>query len=587
MELDNQTNEIVDRLRMRLDRESGMGDLSSIVERYSYIEGKPFSFHNHEYQREIVNDTSARISVRKCSQVGLTELMVQKTLAMCATLQHSRLIFTLPTATMAASFSKDRIDGAVSQSSFYEGLVERASNSAAQKKIGSNMLYISGTYSANAAISIPAEILVHDEIAFSDQIVLGKLNSRLRHASRVDKFGNRGIKVEFSTPTVENFSIDETFKQGTQNYYQVKCECCNHWQVPTFNTHFRIPGYDGELSKFDRADAFDLIDDIEDTTMHCEKCDADLYSSLINPELRQWVKTFEGKSVSSWQVSPWDVPVYNTPAAIVKQIMDYPLISDWYNFTLGLPYSDANNSFITDEIFKRSVRAVDPIMYLSGLVTQNTVIGVDTGRLCYLTVGIPMGRKLHICYTETIPNTREQPGAPEIIKRFDYFRCAFGVVDSMPDISLANELTRMRDFAAAVYVRDIKGAKFFEVKSNEPVVNIARTKALTFVLDRHNGSDIQYPKNDSMIDQIFKHMATTHKVRTQNLDGSFSESFVASSTEDHALHSLTYCIVAAEHKFGLGVNGSSILAPVSISRVQLGSANKKPDADKYKHLMIW
>ena len=177
MELENQTNEIVDRLRMRLDRESGMGDLSSIVERYSYIEGKPFSFHNHEYQREIVNDTSARISVRKCSQVGLTELMVQKTLAMCATLQHSRLIFTLPTATMAASFSKDRIDGAVSQSSFYERLVERASNSAAQKKIGSNMLYISGTYSANAAISIPAEILVHDEIAFSE---IGRASCRER-----------------------------------------------------------------------------------------------------------------------------------------------------------------------------------------------------------------------------------------------------------------------------------------------------------------------------------------------------------------------------------------------------------------------
>lgn len=583
----NQTNEIVDRLRMRLDRESGMGDLSSIVTRYSYIEGKPFSFTGHEFQRKIINDTCARISVRKCSQVGLTELMVQKTLAMCATMSHVRMIFTLPTATMAASFSKDRIDGAISQSSFYEGLVERASNSAAQKKIGSNMLYISGTYSANAAISIPAEIICIDESSFSDQIVLGKLNSRLRHATRVDEHGNRGIKMEFSTPTVDGFAIDASFKRGTQQFYKVKCLHCNTWQIPMFNTHFRVPGFDGDMNNFDRSDAYDLIDDLGDTKIHCEKCDGDLYPSLLEVDRREWVEMFPGKPESSYQVLPTDVPTYNTPAAIVKQIMDYPLKSDFVNFVLGLPHSDANNSFIIDEIFKMSVRKVDPIMYLSGLVTQNTVMGVDTGRLCYLTIGIPMGRKLHVCYTETIRNTRDQPGAAEIIKRFDYYRCAFGVVDSMPDITLANELTRMRDFAAAVYVRDIKGAKFFEVKPNEPVVNIARTKALTFVLDKHNAGDILYPKSDAMIDQIFKHMSTTHKIRKQNTDGSFEESFVASSTEDHALHSLSYTIVAAEHKFGLGGNGASILAPVSISRVQLGSANKKPDADPYRKYQIW
>ena len=583
----NQTNEIVDRLRMRLDRESGMGNLSAIAEKYSFIDGKPFSFASHEFQKQIIDDTSSRISVRKCSQVGLTELMIQKTLALCATLKFTRIIFTLPTATMAASFSKDRIDGAVDQSPFYSGLVERANNSASQKKIGSNTLYISGSYSANAAISIPAELVIADELDHSNPVVIGKLNSRLRHASRVDEFGNRGMRFYFSTPTVSGFGIDAEFQKGTQQFYQVKCKCCNHWQIPMFDTHFRIPNYNGDMKTFSRSDAYELVDDLDDTTVHCEKCDADLLPSLIDPDSRQWVANFPGRSESSYNVSPLDVPTFNTPPAIVKQIMDYPLKSDFANFVLGLPYSDSNNSFITDDIFKMAVRTVDPIMYLAGLVTQNTVIGVDTGRECYLTIGIPMGRQLHICYTETIHNTRETPGAGEIIKRFDYFRCAFGVVDSMPDISLANELTRMRDFVAAVYVRDIKGAKFFEVKPNEPVVNIARTKALTFVLDRHNSRDIRYPKNDAMTDQIFTHMATTHKVRKQNLDGSFDESFMASSTLDHALHSLAYTVVAAEHKFGLGVNGSSILAPVSISRVQLGSANKKPDADKYKHLMIW
>lgn len=72
--------------------------------------------------------------MRKCSQVGLSELMVQKVLAMCATMQHTRIIFTLPTRDMAMPFSKDRFDGAIDQSDFYSGLVERASNSASQKR---------------------------------------------------------------------------------------------------------------------------------------------------------------------------------------------------------------------------------------------------------------------------------------------------------------------------------------------------------------------------------------------------------------------------------------------------------------------
>lgn len=580
-------SDIVARLRMRLDREAGMENLDQVVEKYGRVGGEPFSFSGHEFQREIIRDTSARISVRKCSQVGLSEIMVQKLLSMAASLRHVRIIFTLPTQTMAASFSKDRVDGAIEQSDFYSGLVERANNSASQKKMGSNTIYIGGTFGANAAISIPAEVVICDELDFSNPIVIGKLNSRLRHANMVDKHGNRGLRYYFSTPTIDNYGIDAEFQKGSKKYYQVKCKKCNEWQVPSFQTSFRIPGYEDSMDKFDRGVAYELADKLDGTTMRCQKCDGDLFESLMDADNRQWVAMHPDRNDASYQVSPFDLPSYNTPPAIVKQIMDYPLKSDFMNFVIGESYSDANNSFITDEVFKNHLRKVDVLMYLASIVTATTVMGVDVGRVLYLTIGIPMGRKLHICYAEKIHNTREQPGAAEVIKRFDFFKCAFGVVDSMPDISLANELTRMRDMVAAVYVRDIKGAKFFEEKANEPVVNIARTKGLTFLLDKHNGADILYPKADGMIDEIFTHLSTTHKIRSQNTDGSFDESFRASSTEDHWVHSLLYCMVASEAKFGLGYEGAGIMAPVSVGRVQLGSAHVETEPDPYKKYMVW
>lgn len=139
------------RLRMQLNREEGLRELDKVVLKYGRVNGKPYSFKDHEFQQEIIRDTRARIDVQKCSQVGLSEVMVQKTIAMGATMKHIRIIFTLPTRDMAMPFSKDRFDTAIDSSDFYSGLLHKASNSASQKKIGTCTLYITGSFGANSA----------------------------------------------------------------------------------------------------------------------------------------------------------------------------------------------------------------------------------------------------------------------------------------------------------------------------------------------------------------------------------------------------------------------------------------------------
>ena len=99
---------------------------------------------------------------------------------------------------------------------------------------------------------------------------------------------------------------------------------------------------------------------------------------------------------------------------------------------MGIPFSDASNSFITDDLYKMTVRTVDPIGYLAGLVMQSTVIGLDVGKICHMVVAVPMGKKMHVIWAEKIKNTRDLPAAPEIVARYDYFKCAFMCVDSGP-----------------------------------------------------------------------------------------------------------------------------------------------------------
>lgn len=276
------------RLRTQLNQSEGLRDLDKVVERYGYIEGEPFSFAEHEYQREILRDVSSRVSVRKCSQVGLSELMVQKTLALTAVLKHKRLIFTLPVLAMASKFSKDRFDGLIEQSDFYRGLMVKANNSASQKKIGSCTLYIGGTWGDTGAISVPAEVLINDEIDFSNQAVLGKLSSRLRHATK-DERGYAGWRFRFSTPTVDDYGVDALFKAGHQAHYLVKCRGCHEAVLPDFFEDMVVPGLDKPMVELEKRDVANPAYRIGEAWIKCPQCGSNLWRDLIDPSRRAWV----------------------------------------------------------------------------------------------------------------------------------------------------------------------------------------------------------------------------------------------------------------------------------------------------------
>src|SRR5678815_5332829 len=91
-------------------------------------------------------------------------------------------------------------------------------------------------------------------------------------------------------------------------------------------------------------------------------------------------------------------------------------------------------------------------------------LGMDVGKTCHLSVGLAIGRTLHVVWLEKIENTRHTPATPEILERYDFYRCVQMCVDSGPDITLVNNLTSARpDIRAVVYVRNISGPKLLSL----------------------------------------------------------------------------------------------------------------------------
>lgn len=577
---------VYDKLRMRLNRDEGMASLDQLVLDYGFVEGKPFSFKDHEYQIEIIKDTRQRQAVRKCSQVGLSELMVQKTLAMLVAMPHIRIIFTLPTSDFAAKFSKDRFDGSIIASEHYSAMVNAGDNSAMQKRLGTSMLYVGGTYGARSGISIPAEVLISDEIDFSNPTVLGKLNSRIRHANTVDEKGTRGYRYRFSTPTVDGYGVDIDFQAGDQKYYLCRCEHCEHWVQPEFHKHFVIPGYDGDILQFRRDELENPKYDTEATWIRCDHCGKNLWASLLDPARRAWVAKHPQVWDHSYQVSPWDVPVYNEPQAIIKQLADYTLYADYHNFVLGLPYSDSENTFNTTAGHK-SIHCTLEAWILGREIESALVVGgMDVGKTIHLTVQIRVLKTWHVIWMEKIKNTPDRPALPVILERYDNFGLSKLCIDAGPDITLVNTLVVSRDNIIAVeYTGAVAGILPYKVKDDGRYLSADRTKTLELLLENHNYDRMYYPKEDKLRDELYQHLATTKKIANKNPDGTISHKFIKTDKNDHWVHSLNYANIAGmlcEEGYDL----DSTAVPVMVGKVAVGSKAHERDgkAEKDHHL---
>lgn len=511
----------------------------------------PWSFKDHEFQIDILNDDAAWVVVRKCSQVGVSELTVRMILAMLAVLRNHTAIYTLPTAGFATKFAKSRFDPVVDDSRVLKELIDPDTDSSALKKIGSNFLYILGTYTQGSAISIPADILVHDEVDFSDQQALTTFASRLGHAK------NGGIRREFSTPTVNGFGISKTFEASSQNYRGVVCDNCHETVFPEFFQDVIVPGFEEELEKLERDDLNDPRYDFKNAFLSCPKCHQELkLNNLKDPEKRIWVPKHLGRDIHGYQVYPWDVSAINPVSRTLQQLSEYEKKADWVNFKIGLPFEDAESSFLREIMEANKIvgprnpppeeqqDAIDKFDFPKGLV-----MGVDVGKVSNVLVGQPIGRnKLDIIWAERV----RQTGDGALLKRLVFLTKWFGiskaVIDAGPDFTTAMafvEAFMMGRVFANYYTRarSKNTLSHLQINEEEGIVTSVRTESFDLLAKKVNGGHIRFPKT-AETPLVIDHLDYLKRVETQNNQGDLVANWTATGP-DHYGHALNYCNIAA------------------------------------------
>jgi hypothetical protein len=547
------------RLRTTVLKKHGAATVGPWIKENTKSGFQDYSFKDHEYQERYLGDTSQEVVVQKCSQVGLSEASARMALALVNVITPYTIAYTLPTAKFAGTFMGTRIDPVIDGSPVLKSNL--TTDNTEYKRFGDSFLYLKGAASSNAPISIPCDHLIHDEVDFSDQEVLGQYISRLTHSKwrRIHKL---------STPTLPDYGINKAFKESRRHFNMCRCNHCNHWFVPDYYSHVKIPRFNGELHEITKA----LLTRVmwREAVVRCPKC-ANVPS--LQPEYREWVceNASENHRAAGIQVTPFDAPNIVTASYLVEASTKYDRSQDFVNFALGLPAED-KEATLTREDFAGRFQNLE---VGSGVVY---VVGVDVGNTYHFVVAAiwPSGDMVIVLAEQVVMGNARKRYA-EILRRW---RPVCTVMDSAPHAETVMALQELDpNMYASVYIKsksllthrvvdqeaeDEKGKDFVRQ------VNVNRSRALDAYMEFLRGDRLMIASTP-MEEEIITHHVSMKRVKTYDGDsGDLTYGWVKTDGNDHFHHAFLYCFIAGKIK---GVGRQSIVIP-NMTMCKISTARK-------------
>lgn len=358
--------------------------------------GKPYTFHQHEFQRDILDDFSPEIAVMKASQIGLSTAMIMKCRYMQETTNYN-IIYTLPTLQNdVQKFVPSKVDMIIDKNGW-----QYDRSTTYQKIYRDSVWFFGATSGEKEAISSTADVLVHDEIDRSDLNVIDVYKSRLGHSEYGRRWQLSNPSVPSASPDTPNISY--LWGQSDQKYWFVKCSCgqgnFGGWQYMTW------------------PDSFDM----ERRIYRCIHCGKEITPDMIGAG--QWVAKYPGKRISGYWI-PRMCAGWQTADRIIGEYEDRKTDAFFWNFVLGLPYMQA------DVVINRQ------------LIMQNLIEG-RVPDYASVVIGVDVGAKLHIVIGDMGGIFRVVEGDWETLEAlYTLHQPRMVVIDAHPEITKAKEFQK-------------------------------------------------------------------------------------------------------------------------------------------------
>lgn len=389
-------------------------------------QGEELDFKDHPYLIDIYSDWSPKMCIKKCAQVGISTTIVIKAL-WAAKNKGLDIIYSFPTYDLANKMVSSKVNRLIANNPIFQEWVQDK-DAIQQKRVGKNMLYFQGTSNEQAAIALPADLYIADEVDRSDNKNVELFSSRLQHS----KFA---WEWRFSNPSVPENGVDVWWNQSDQKEWFVRCQSCQRDQILT-------------------------MEHIKGDIFACEKCGKEL-----DRRKGQWIARFQDPElISGYHIS--SLMASHLSAKFLKNEQKEKPEQQFTNMMLGEPYVGNGNYLPRHVLFGNLTPRDNP-------QDCAPVIGVDTGKKIHFVVGNKYG----------LFHTEEADDYEPIRRILKNDSRAIAVIDQGGDITAPRKL--QEDFPSQVYL-----CAFVQSQDVAPrwkvdigMVNTDRNKAIQLVVD--------------------------------------------------------------------------------------------------------
>lgn len=477
--------------------------------------GDPLSFHDHMFLFDIYSDMSPLQVLMKPAQIGASTMQNVKPFWMMDKIGVD-IIYTLPTDSDVVEFVGSKTNRIIAQNPIFQHLT-RDRDTIEQKQVGDHIIYYRGTWTKKAAMMMPADVLIHDEVDASKQQIIGDYETRVKHS----KYKWRWY---FSHPSTEGVGVHKYWLESDQKHWFIKCRSCNEQQFLSWPESI----------------------DQEKKEYVCKKCCA----TLTDDDRRrgQWVKMVKDAEFSGYWVSslmcPW-VPAKEIIDNFYKKDQEY-----FYTKVLGLPYVGGGNKVLKQDIFQNITSDFND-------QSGHVVIGVDTG----IDIRYVIGNEQGLFYYGETSDYKE-------LERLLYrFPKAIMVIDQGGDIigpRALREKFRGRIFLCH-YSQDRKTMQLIRWGEGDEDGNVIvdRNRAMQLVVDEFKEKRIPIFGTENEWNDYWLHWSHIYRVSEEDALGVKKTKWMRSDRDDWC-HATLYWRVGME-KGGFG-DGGIIRKPSAFGR---------------------
>lgn len=499
----------------------------------------PWTFKYHPWTREMHDCEDEIVVGQKAAQVGFTEWALNRSFYHID-IKGENVLYILPASTPDASdFSSSRFDPALELSPHLANLFSNVKN-VGHKRAGSANLFIRGSRSKSQLRSLPASLLVFDEVdvMVQENIVL----AHERTSGQVNK-----QELYLSTPTIDNWGINTYFRNSSQDHFFFPCPCCSKLTELTFPDCLVITA--------------DEINDprIKDTHIICKECHNKL-SHEDKPNFLakgKWVPSYTNRMSRGFHVSQLystTVQPYELAVSWIRAQTNAADEQEFYNSKMGLTHV-VEGARVSDSDLEQCTG-----QHKNNLIPNNN---------CLVTMGIDVGSWLHYeittyQITKTVENdlnlaTRAKVLAIGKVKEFEeldslirQYKVNSCVIDANPERRKALEFAKR--FYGLVrlcfYGNAVTGKEIHLHAEDEHTMTVDRTSWLDVALSRYKRNMITIPINTPV--EYKDHMKALVRIYEKDKLGNPVGKYVKGNDDDHYAHARCYCELALSLAAGQG-----------------------------------